>query len=265
MATKILVPMHYYTSGFSGDSSYNITMSSENTGYEARKAFTVDRNEFLEYTNEIIMGTKFASAGTQGVYMDSDEIFDSTSKNFHLKRNTTIQTPTGVWGHSNVEVSGDHVEVSSGVTGRVLMLASYSSQGSYFDYRFSITNATNDRIQSLMHGVLYDMPGNYSEEREVAYEYPKSKTYSNLLGNIRFDGLSTPGIKRKHTVIFNEVNSTDRDLLITIYTLGKGGAPILWVGDTSNDSTWMVCGMKELVVTEPYVDAYNLSLTLEEF
>ena len=265
MATKILIPMHYITSGFSGDSSYNISMASETTGFEARKAFTVDRNEYLEYTAEIIMGTKFASTGTQGVFMDSDEVFDSTLKNFHLKRNTTIQTPTAIYGHENLEVSGDHIESAGAITGRALMLAVYSSQGAYYDYRISIINATNDRIQQLMHGILYDLPVNYLETRDYTYVYPQSRTFNNLLGAIKFDGLDNPGLKRTHTAIFSDMNSTDRNTLITIFTLGKSGLPILWVNDTSDDSTWMVAGMKSLTITEPYVEAYSAELEMEEF
>ena len=258
--------MHYFSSGFVGSvDEFTITMAGENAGYEARKGWSVDRNEHLVYTSSILLKTEFASAGVQAVYMDSDEVWSDTARDLYLKRDTTTQTPTAVYGHDNLQIVGNHIEISSGVPSRVLMLATYPSQGSYYDYRIQIDYTVDDRIQTLMHGILYDMPINRREVRDYAHMYPVSTVGVNLLGGVKFDGLANPGLKRTHTVIFEEISETEKDMLIAIYTLGKSGLPVLWVDDTDDDQDWMLVGLKTLNILEPYVQAFTCTLNMEEF
>jgi len=158
------------------------------------------------------------------------------------------------------------VNMSSGASGRIRALAEYPSQSSYYNYSISCSSASDDSIQGLMHGLLYSLPdNNQSEVQSYTLQYPKSRVYNNLIGGVKFDGLSTPGYKRQVTAKWNEVSSTQRDTMVTIFTLGKGGLPVLFVNDVTDANSFYVVGMKSLTVTEPYVEAFNVSLLMEEF
>lgn len=273
---KFLVPMSYYTSGYSGTvNDFTLTMSGATVGYEVYKAFSTDDKEYLKYTGYIVMSNEYVSSGTQGTVVVSNHLLSSTSNKLYLQEddNSGFSTPTtktiaAIYGDG--EIGDDTFNYlyagSSPITGITKSLVIYPGSTSYQYYRYWVTPTSNQRIQMLTHGILYDVPDNYRlESKSFEYSYRGSEVYENLLGTIYYDGVQNNYLKKTHTLEFQYLNETDKNTLLTIFQLGKGGLPIWFIDDTSDNTSWIFCGMKTMQVSEPYINYFNVTIKLVEY
>jgi len=275
---KILVPMWYYSSGYAGSvSSLNLTMTSEELGFEAYKAFTTDDREYMKFAStHLEMENPYINSGTQGGILISSDFFTDTSNLLYLYKddNSGFSSPDvkyiqTLYGDGDTGGGGQYIYAgASPITGTTKTLAIYNgTEVSYQYFRFTVAPAPLDQeVTTLTHGIVYDMPDTYRiEDYSTGYEYRKSRVYTNLLGTIYWDGLQNNLVKRTHVLEFQYLNEAQKDELIAIFELGKGILPVWFIDDTSDNDTWMYCAMKTASVTEEVVDYYTVILNLEEY
>lgn len=272
---KFLIPMWYYESGYSGTvSGLSLSMSGESDGYEVYKGFSTDDREYLKYTGYVVMTNPYVSSGTQGAVVVSNHLLSSTSNKLYLQKddNSGFTSPTtkiisAVYGDGVADGTGSYLYAGgSPITGTTKSLIIYSGDTEYQYYRFWVDPTNNQRLQILTHGIVYDTPDNYRiEEKTFNYKYHNSMVYDNLLGNVYYDGLQNNGIKKTHELNFEYVNNTDKGQLLSIFQLGKGGLPVWFLDDLTDNETWMYCGINSMKISEPYAGYFTINLNLMEY
>ena len=275
---KILIPMWYYDSGYAGTvSGLSLSMSGQDTGYEVYKAFTSDDREYLKVTSSnIIMTSPYTASGTQGVVMISEDFFTSTSNLLYLYKDDnigfsspTVKLMSAIYGDGTSGGGGTYIYAGgSPITGRTKTFAEYiGTETSYQYFRFTIGPAPLDQeIIHLCHGIVYDLPDGYRvQDQNFNYKYSNSIVRTNLVGNIYWDGFQNNSIKKSHALMFEYLNSTQKDMLLNIFQLGKGGLPVWFIDDETDNDTWMFVGMTTMTVSEPYVEYFNVTINLVEY
>lgn len=269
---KILVPIYYYDAGYSDTvSGLTLTMSDELTGYESYKAFTTDDREYMKYTGNLYMSNAFTTSGIQGLVVVSDEWSEDDTDRIYLESSDTLagtytaKTISAVYGDSTSGTSYFYPTTST--TGKTKSFAQYSTADtSYKYYRIRCQHTSSQRFQNITHGYVYDLPDGYRiEDQNFNYTYKNSIVKTNLVGNIYWDGLQNNSIKKSHALTFEYLTSTQKETLLDIFKLGRGGLPVWFIEDETDNNTWMYAGMKTMTVSEPYVDYYKVTINLVEY
>jgi hypothetical protein len=268
----LLIPMHYYNTGYKGSAAkLNSSMAGELTGYEIYKGFSSDTKEYLKVTGNIDITYPYVNGGVQAVAVISDNLLSSTTNKLYLYKaalpdysNAIIKTPAIKYGDGIT--SDTYFSTLFPVDRQTKSIAVYSNDTAYNYYRISITPASQQKIQMLMHGVLNTLPDGYRlSERDYSYKYNYSSVKINLVGNVYYDGLQNNGVKRTHTLSYEYLSEVDMLNLLDYFKLGKGGLPMYFVDDENNPDSWMLCGITSMNVTEKYAGYFNATLNIFEY
>lgn len=269
---KLIVPMHLFDSGYAGAvNNLKLNMYGESTGFEVHKAFTTDDREYLKITDGIDLAYPFVKNGTQAIFLLSDDFLSDETNKLYLYKDTTenylsstLKTPIAVYGDGAIEST--YFTAATALSGLTKSIIIYPADNQFQYYRILISPISSQRIQSLMHGIIYDLPDGYRlSNREYGYKYSGSIIKTNLVGNIFFDGVQNNGVKRSHTLSYEYLSETDKDFLLDIFKLGKGGLPMLFADDVFDNRTWMIIGIKSMSVTEKYAGYYDITLNIQEY
>jgi len=269
---KILVPAHYYDTGYAGVvSGLTLSMAGELDGYEAFKAFTTDDKEYLKYTAPIYMSNPYTQNLTQGLVIISDSWMEDDTERVYLENSSTLG---GTYTAKNISAvygdgtnGGTYIYPENAITGVTKCFAIYSSTDTaYRYYRVRLTAAESQRFQIITHGYVYDVPDGYRlMPLDTSYTYRNSVVRANLVGIIYLDGLENNKIKRQHTLQLDYMNSTQKTMLLDIFKLGKGGLPMWFIDDENDKNTWIFAKMVSMTVVEDYVEYYKITINMEEY
>lgn len=257
------------------ESTYNnlsISMSvASSSTYEPRKAFTSDLGEYGKIKDLIILTYPYTSVGTQGLLIKSDTVLNDTGKQIVLMNSLTLNrgdytsiTPTSVYG--NASISGDSLINNNNPTD-VLVLGEYPNDSTWRYYAVYLSGSSDyENIHSMTHGILYDIgSGHRLEEQSFDYDFPQFNIRYSLLGKTRWNGWKNTKNQRSHNLQLRGISKEMKDVILNIFTLGKGGLPIWFIDDESDSNTWMYVYIPTMNLTEPNDRMYNITLQLMEF
>jgi hypothetical protein len=255
---------------------FQVTMSVETPNFRIYKALSSDKNEYAIVNTNIDLKYPWVATCSQAVYIEAYDYFFNLDNISHLQIASSSDY-TDVVNLSCSKVYGTSVEISDYGYNQIALtnwpsnsqvISLWPAATKYQYYRWNQTNphASQEKMYVFMHGILMNLPNGYMiEDKTTEYRYPKSSTDRNLLGDITFDGVQNTGYQRSFNLEFQYLPSSSMSELVDMYKLGKGGLPVLFVEDSADVSTWIICGMKNLSVKEIVAGGFNVSFELQEF
>ena len=140
----------------------------------------------------------------------------------------------------------------------------YQTVGSYYQHK--IIAPINSSLYHITYGSLQSLPDSkLMIQRDYNYTLPGSSVDINLNGEISWSGYQNNGLKRSGTLIFEFMDSSEKDTVLNIFKYGKGCLPMWFIDDITDESTWMLLSLRTLRITEPYVDYFTAEISWEEF
>ena len=242
---KILLPNQNYSSGM------NFSVQNEVVDYEIERAFSPDTDEYAKITSGsyTYMDYTGTNSGTPALLMLSDSY--NLQPGLETDTSGAFSTPTVM----NISASyGDY-----------LQLREYSNNPGENYFRVSLGSGSTEEIRAIVYGRTYDLPSGNTrlEAQSESYKYFKSKTYVNLAGIVKYSGLQTH-LRRKHKLRFEYLNSTDKDMLLSIFLASKGSLPVWFIDDEADESTWRFVILKEMIIKEPHAGYFSVEISMEE-
>lgn len=252
---KILIPYHYYSTNI------NIALTGETTGYEIRKALSPDLREYSKVSASANTDFNYSSVTNSyksGLLLVSDT-FNVLTDSFNIYKSLSADYS------SATGLSYENYYGSTG-TDKFLKIFPAESTTDYKYFRIDITGTTSaHNVNHICHGYVFELPETFRNvDQSFDYRYPLSEVSVNLKGKIYFDGWQTNGLKQDHTLQFEWLNSTEKNKLIDMFQLGKGGLPVWFIEDETDVNTWKLVAMKTLTISEPYTQYFKVEITLRE-
>ena len=222
--------------------------------------------------------TPFLKGKPRAVYVKTDTaFFDTDTSNYYIyqfKRGLSVLTlsgisPTYVYGDGTIHASGvaTYPQVSDEILEPAQTIMYFSSDvvHNYFSFFISAVGSVNANnfIQQLVYGVLYTLPENEIFERVTNYSYQGTIDYTEL-GKPILDSLHSPGVKRSFNLQFDYLDEDEMNGLRDVFVAGKGGLPMLYIGDLDDTDTWIYCTISTMAIEEPQPCYFTVSLNLEE-
>jgi len=243
-------------------------------GFETQYALDTDKNSYMLVdtgsSNSLTIGYITSSLPTEFseyypcCYMRSTTVGGNNVKLQYSNDSSSFSDYTISTLYGDGVNSGSYIGFTSG--SEVESIAIFNQKNLYKYFKFYIQNSlnNNNKLQSMMNGLYITLPDS-AEDYDVDYTYHGHEVTKTQFGNVRFSGWQNSGNRRKKAMKFEYITATQKDMLVKIFELSKGGLPLLYVDDETNNSTWMQCYMGTLTVTEPIAEAFSVTFDLEEY
>lgn len=272
-ASDALMPINTVTTLVS---NMTAEMASEQTTFELYKALSVDDYEYARITDDMKFTFPYIPTGkTWGLYIkmekfleDADNYWDigiadeSSYTEYDRQDAVTLYGDGTILGGLIRSGVGGEIE---GITQTFAELTDLEDGYFYIRHQCLPQRSPAVRCYNLVYGMIYDLPdGQQLEGRTFTYEYPDSTGFTKLLGGVTHSGYSNNGPKRATTLSWKYLTEAQKDELIEMFKLGRGGLPVMYFPDTADKTTWMYCVMKTLTLEETHTKYYTISIDLQE-
>ena len=258
--------------------NFSYATSSEYTqSFEFRKAISPDLDEYAKFNDDFFVGFAYENVDAvynKGVLLSSDTWFANADNRIVLKSSDeqnyssasikpVLNSYGGAVGIGTYPCNS--VKPSPVVTTGEKCLIKYDNDNSYKYHYIDVSGSEIQKIQNITHGILIDVSDFKTMEYKENKDYRQTKVTQTLRGEITWDGYSQSSTTKTFTLEFNNTTEDEKDKIIYLFKLGKGGLPIWVIEDEDDTDTWSMVKMTTANVTEPYDKMFNISITCEEF
>jgi len=134
----------------------------------------------------------------------------------------------------------------------------------FFGTAGSTGNGYNIRVYNCMFGLEFDLPDGYLvEQRSYNVQDNGSTIYTKYYG--QFDRSYFSGNPTKQfNLEFDSLPVNKANVIMNIFRYGYGCLPVLFVEDTSDNSTWRKIILTDLSYTEPSNCMFNIKISCKE-
>ena len=120
----------------------------------------------------------------------------------------------------------------------------------------------SEYIQTMFHGVLVPLPGSIRLDRNETRQLHSSQINIGGSGREKWLGMANDGAKRTRTLEFLELSTAERDLVLDVFNVLKGGLPCWYMPDLDDNDTWFPCTIRDFPETEN-AGSFDVSWILE--
>jgi hypothetical protein len=210
----------------------------------------------------------------RGVYLRNNTSFiandNSNYLEYVIKIDGSILAPDTFYGDGTAGIYGIKCLPSSGdlTMKKTIMVylknQTVNSTQTIFYERITGNPYINNNFFSLWYGALFTLPTNEVFTRDSTQKMNFDLTYTTK-GTPKINTYWGMRNRRNLSLSFTDITATEKDNLVNIFKLGRGGAPLLYMADTTDTDTWIEATfVGDCSVTEPYAGAFNVNMQLEE-
>jgi len=245
---------------FDVDKNTYITMPTSSNGYINYSYYTQSSNPDEFSTSKMAM------------YISTDTLFFNTNQNWRFKYSTN--SGSTYTNYTVQEIYGDgtagptYCRCNSTSSNAKIFKSIYESNSTvkykWFNFKVEYPNLREQRFFEMMHGWLIDLPDPI-EAYEIQNNYFGSKITTTTFGNTKFSGWHNYN-RKTIQLNFEFLTNSQKNLIVKIFELSKGGLPILFIEDEEDKSTWFIGFIKSpLTLSEPIAEAFNIEMQIEEY